>query len=97
MPDEFEVGERIIVYIPDEEVRDDIERFNAGWDEGMDEIANGTAAVILQAGEDRCGRPDYLLKFPNGDTWWWDPNFMDHAEPKCVSTVSDEDFDAVLN
>ena len=97
MPDEFEVDEQVIVQIPDKDVREDIERFNAGWDEEMDFIEDGTVAVILQAGEDRCGRPDYLLQFPNGDTWWWDPNFLEHDEPKEASTVSDEDFDAVLN
>lgn len=97
MPYEFEAGEQVNVYIPDEEARKYIERFNAGWDERMNEIANGTVAVIIKDGKYRCGRPDYLLQFPNGDTWWWDPYFMDRAEPKCVSTVSDEDFDAVLN
>ena len=96
MHEEFEVGERVIVHVPDGDSRYDTDIFNAGWDEDMNDY-EGVTAEIIRIGEIHHGRNTYCVRFPEEDTWWWDPCFMDHLDDRTQVSVSDEDFDAVLN
>lgn len=93
--EDYEVGDEVIVYAPaDEDVREDSEQFNAGWDASMDDL-NGAHGVITTIGRILYGRHTYRVSFPEReDFWWWDPYWMERANTK--EPVSDEDFDSAL-
>lgn len=96
--EDYEVGDEVIVHdVEDPAERDEIEVFVAGWDCEMDKHI-GDSGIVQRIGDDRYGRPTYLIEFEDGEQWWWDPVYMQRfEEDESAKPVSDEDFEEILN
>ena len=92
---EFSVGDKVIVIVPDGDDKYDSELFNAGWCDTMSECdkEHGTVEIV---GEISYGRPTYYISFDSGESWWWDPKFMEFATQQ-PDEISDEDFFSILD
>ena len=92
--DDFEVNDEVFVHAPSEDDKYDTDKFNAGWDDDMD-TKDGAEGVVIEIGpEQRNGRPDYHIKFPDGETWWWDPAYMELVTAK--ESISNDDFNSIF-
>ena len=95
--EDYEIGDEVIVHdVERTEDRENPEVFNAGWDCDMEKHIgeSGTVEVI---GDMHNRRPTYLVRFADCETWWWDPVYMERISERDEVSLSDEDFDAILN
>lgn len=89
---DFEVGDFVIVYAPPDSERDE---FNAGWNLAMQQH-DGNIGEIVGTGTGNDGNQDYKIRFDNGDHWWWDIKYMEALSGSQLSSVTDEEFNSVL-
>lgn len=92
--DDFEVGDEVIVHEPLPFDKDDRMMFNAGWDPDMNGKEGSYGTVTEQGAIQENDRPDYHIRFSDGESWWWDPAYMELVTAK--ESISNEDFNSIF-
>lgn len=94
----YRVGDPVIVFVPEtEEEREDIDQFNAGFDDEMFQLDREIGVVVRIGEVQHNGRPTYSIEFESGQRWWWDPFYMRPVSEATTPVSKTKDFDWYLN